>query len=101
MTRQSLREETKDGVLTLTLDRPDNLNAFTVEMAEELVDAFTRASRDDGVRAVVVTGRDRDSLAMFYTSIGDGVEGVASFLDKRDPEFTGSTNAMPPFYPWW
>jgi enoyl-CoA hydratase/carnithine racemase len=46
-----------DGILTLTLDRPDQLNAFTVTMAEELVDAFGRASRDDQVAAVVVPGR--------------------------------------------
>ena len=45
-----------DGVLLLTLNRPEQLNAFTVEMANELVDAFTRASDDDSVRAVVVTG---------------------------------------------
>lgn len=45
-----------DGVLLLTLNRPDQLNAFTVEMANELVDAFTRASEDDAVRAIVVTG---------------------------------------------
>ena len=38
-----------DGVLTLTLDRPDQLNAFTVTMAEELVAAFERASADDDV----------------------------------------------------
>jgi 1,4-dihydroxy-2-naphthoyl-CoA synthase len=41
-----------------------------------------------------------DSLAMFYTSIGDGKEGVAAFLDKRDPDFTARASAMPPFYPW-
>ncbi|MEY2864733.1 MAG: hypothetical protein RLY58_2440 [Pseudomonadota bacterium] len=42
-----------------------------------------------------------DSLAMFYTSIADGKEGVNSFLEKRDATFTGQASAMPPFYPWW
>jgi enoyl-CoA hydratase/carnithine racemase len=43
-----------------------------------------------------------DSLAMFYTSIGDGAEGVAAFTEKRDPRFTGSAAAgMPPFYADW
>lgn len=41
-----------------------------------------------------------DSLSMFYTSIADGKEGVASFLDKRDPEFTSKASQMPPFHPW-
>jgi enoyl-CoA hydratase/carnithine racemase len=45
-----------DGVLLLTLNRPEQLNAFTVEMANELVDAFDKASDDDTVRAIVVTG---------------------------------------------
>lgn len=48
-----------DGILTLTLNRPDQLNSFTVEMADELVAAFERASADDAVRAVVVTGAGR------------------------------------------
>ena len=48
-----------DGILTVTLNRADKLNAFTVRMAEELVDAFTRASDDDAVRAIVVTGAGR------------------------------------------
>lgn len=47
------------GVLTLTLNRPDRLNGFTVEMAEELVDAYGWAGEDDAVRAVVVTGAGR------------------------------------------
>ena len=42
-----------------------------------------------------------DSLAMFYTSIGDGKEGVAAFLGKRAPNFAGRASAMPDFFPWY
>jgi enoyl-CoA hydratase/carnithine racemase len=42
-----------------------------------------------------------ESLAIFYQSLEDGKEGVRSFLEKRDPEFTSRTSQMPPFYPWW
>ncbi|MEO6092706.1 MAG: crotonase/enoyl-CoA hydratase family protein [Novosphingobium sp.] len=42
-----------------------------------------------------------ESLAMFYTSVADGKEGVAAFLDKRPARFTGKASAMPSFYPWW
>ena len=45
-----------DNILTITLNRPDRMNAFTVEMANELIDAVNRASEDDEVRAIVVTG---------------------------------------------
>jgi enoyl-CoA hydratase/carnithine racemase len=42
-----------------------------------------------------------DSLAMFYTSVGDGKEGVQAFLDKRPAQFGSKASAMPSFYPWW
>ena len=68
-----------DGVMLLTLNRPDQLNAFTVEMANELVDAFTRASDDDAVRAIVVTGAGKAFCAGMDLSVGGNVFG----LDER------------------
>jgi enoyl-CoA hydratase/carnithine racemase len=59
MSYNTLRYEITDNILTLTLNRPDQLNSFTVEMAEELIHAFNRASEDDEVRAIVVTGEGR------------------------------------------
>ena len=50
MTYSTLDYRIDDGILTLTLNRPELMNAFTVEMANELVAAFNRASEDDAVR---------------------------------------------------
>ena len=43
--------------MTITLDRPDQLNAFTARMMHEMIAAFDQADADDDVRAVIVTGR--------------------------------------------
>ena len=51
--------ELAEGILTITLNRPDKLNAFNVEMMRELLEAFERADRDDAVRAIIVTGAGR------------------------------------------
>jgi len=51
--------DVKDQILTITLNRPEKLNAFTGTMMSELVDAFGRASNDDDVRVIVVTGAGR------------------------------------------
>jgi enoyl-CoA hydratase/carnithine racemase len=76
MSYETLDWTVDDGILTLTLDRPDQLNAFTVTMAEELEAAFGRASREDAVRAVVVTGRGRAFCAGMDLSVGGNVFGL-------------------------
>jgi enoyl-CoA hydratase/carnithine racemase len=53
---RQIRLEIDGPVATVTLDRPDKLNAFTLTMMRELVDAFDRTDADDAVRAVIVTG---------------------------------------------
>ncbi|TAM74911.1 MAG: hypothetical protein EPN50_03160 [Chloroflexota bacterium] len=55
----SLGQELADGVLTLTLDRPDALNALDRALKAELLDAFRAAARDHRVRAIVLTGAGR------------------------------------------
>jgi enoyl-CoA hydratase/carnithine racemase len=55
--------EVEDGVLTITLNRPDRLNAFTATMGRELIEAFDRSDADDDVRAVIVTGAGRGFCA--------------------------------------
>jgi enoyl-CoA hydratase/carnithine racemase len=67
----SIRYQISDRILTITLDRPDQLNAFTVAMSDELEDAFHRASDDDEVDAVVVTGAGRAFCAGMDLT-GDG-----------------------------
>lgn len=54
-----VRTEIADGVATITLDRPDELNALTIAMKGELLAAFRSVARDRGVRAVVLTGAGR------------------------------------------
>ena len=59
MNYETLQCRLENRILTLTLNRPGKLNAFTVRMADELIDAFVSASADDAVGAVVVTGAGR------------------------------------------
>ncbi len=59
MAYETLLTELQDGVLTLTLNRPDQMNAYTARMGEEIADAFVAADRDDAVRVIIVTGAGR------------------------------------------
>jgi enoyl-CoA hydratase/carnithine racemase len=59
-----------DGVATITLHRPDRLNAFNAKMCQELLEAFDHTDADDAVRAVVVTGSGRAFCAGADLSAG-------------------------------
>jgi len=70
MAYEQILYDIKDNILTLTLNRPDQLNAFTPQMREELINAFDRADNDDGVRAIIVTGAGRAFCAGADLSYG-------------------------------
>lgn len=59
MDYQQIRYEIEDRILTLTLNRPDRMNAYTEVMRAELVDAIGLAEADDNVRVIIVTGAGR------------------------------------------
>lgn len=63
MDYQQIRYETDGDVATMTLDRPDKLNAWTPRMSEEQADALSRANADPAVGAIVVTGAGRGFCA--------------------------------------
>ena len=76
MPYDTIRYEVSESILTITLDRPERLNAFTTEMANELEEAFRRASEDDAVRAVVVTGSGPAFCAGMDLSVAGNVFGL-------------------------
>ncbi len=80
MADSTIWTELSDRILTITLDRPDRLNAFTVPMQRELCGAFDRADADPEVRAVVVTGRGRGFCA--GADLGAGED---TFVSDPDP----------------
>ena len=63
MAYETLLTELEDGILTVTLNRPDRLNAFTETMLRELLTCFDAADADDAVRVVIVTGAGRGFCA--------------------------------------
>src|SRR4051812_40321271 len=63
MSFSEIRLDVEDHVATITLNRPDRLNAFTAVMGRELIEAFDATDADDDVRAVIVTGAGRGFCA--------------------------------------
>jgi len=69
----TIQYKISDRILTITLNRPDQMNAFNETMCAEIVDALDRADTDDDVRAIIVTGAGRAFCA------GSDLEGARPF----------------------
>jgi enoyl-CoA hydratase/carnithine racemase len=79
-TFETLLYAVEDGIATITLNRPDRLNAFTARMMAELIQAFDETDGDDRVRAVIVTGAGRAFCAGADLSAG------GSTFDRTAPQ---------------
>lgn len=60
---ETILYDVKDKVLTVTLNRPERLNAFTGQMMDDLIEAFDKAGKDDEIRVIIVTGAGRGFCA--------------------------------------
>src|SRR2546423_668029 len=87
-TYETIEYAVDDGIATITLNRPEALNAFTGQMMSEMIDAFDQIDADDSVRAVVVTGAGRGFCAGADLSGGGGTfdagQSSSSPADHRD-----------------
>lgn len=79
MTYETIRYDVEEGIATVTLDRPDRLNAFTNGMMEELIDVLDRIDADDNVRVAIFTGAGRA-----FCAGADLSDGPATFVPKDD-----------------
>ncbi|MGY1654054.1 enoyl-CoA hydratase-related protein [Geodermatophilus sp. SYSU D01119] len=92
MTSEQLRYDVADRVATITLSRPERLNASTPRMAVELAQAAAAAGADDGVRVVVVTGDGRGSCAGADLGAGAGTFGGRG---REDAPARGTVDGVP------
>jgi enoyl-CoA hydratase/carnithine racemase len=81
-------EELLSAVYELARSFVVNRSPVALGLAKQLI--YRNSAADHPVAAHLA-----DSLAMFYTSVGDGKEGVAAFLEKRPPSFSGRASALP------
>jgi enoyl-CoA hydratase/carnithine racemase len=95
MEYEAILFEQEQRVATLTLNRPDRMNAWTPRMAFELSHALARCNEDDDVRAVVITGAGRAFCA--GADLGGGAATFGGFVEGRKKE---TLDPPPEIYPW-
>ena len=76
----------QDNILTIRLNRPEQMNAFTIEMGEALIEELDRADTDDRVRAIIFTGSGRAFCAGMDLSSEGNVFGLDESVDPNSPE---------------
>ncbi len=95
---EDLSASLDDRVAVLTLDRPENLNAFSSAMGRSLTTALRACDADDAVRVVVITGAGRAFCAGADFSRGAGVFGTPDKSDSKKSPF--SSDPLDDFHPW-
>lgn len=88
-------ETPADGVAQITLNRPDKLNAFNKEARADFIAALSRASKDDAIRAVVVTGSGRAFCAGADVSAMGDDKNVEDVLNTEYGSFLSIIQTMP------
>jgi enoyl-CoA hydratase/carnithine racemase len=92
MSYETILYDVSENILTITLNRPDKLNAFTGTMMNELIDAFDRADADDEVGAIIVTGAGRAYCAGADLSSGAKTFDFAAREDRPEKQGTPRTS---------
>ena len=87
MAYETINYDVAEQILTITLNRPDKLNAFNGAMQQEMIDAFDRADKDDNIRAIIVTGAGRGFCA------GADLSSGADTFDRDAAARTGQAAA--------
>ena len=95
MTYQTILLDVKDEVATITLNRPERLNAWTTEMAAELSDVLSACNQRDEVRVVVITGAGRAFCA--GADLGKGGDSFASSDEEREEQQRALRSEV---FPW-
>ncbi|MDA1074662.1 MAG: enoyl-CoA hydratase-related protein [Proteobacteria bacterium] len=86
---ETILTDRQDGILTITLNRPERLNAWTYQMGAEMAEAVEAANNDDEINAIVVTGAGRGFCAgadieAVFKAQADGATTATGRNDPRD-----------------